>query len=171
MTRRRLFEATEDQQDASDTMLIFSRRVLKLAKLSRRGRWVFVVLLVLAFLSTMAKFALQLNAFQELRMGERIGFIRRPSTTLPQNMVSEGDEGYNATPKQTSSRSDCYSMLNHVHMHPLSSLYTLLNETHIPFYVFGFETHAIDLGLFRCVFFLFGVSFFQLPEIVIPFFI
>lgn len=25
----------------------------------------------------------------------------------------------------------------------------LLNETHIPFYVFGSETHAIDLGLIR----------------------
>ncbi|KAM5556587.1 O-fucosyltransferase 19-like [Rosa sericea] len=103
MTRRRLFEATEDQQDAINTMF-FSSRPLKLAKLLMRGRRVFVVLLLLGFVSVMTKFALQLNALQELRMREGIAFIRRPSIVLQHNMVSEGDEGYNVALKQRSSR-------------------------------------------------------------------
>lgn len=74
-------------------------------------RWASMVLMVLAFVSVLAKFPL-LSTFPELRMMETIGFIRPgTSSTMQQNMVSEGGSNY-LTQIQEGSRADCYFFLH-----------------------------------------------------------
>ncbi|XP_007220839.2 uncharacterized protein At1g04910 [Prunus persica] len=96
-SRRRVHEATEEQDtpvksdDANVNAVFFRRRVRRLSEFSRGWcRWASMVLMVLAFVSVLSKFAL-LSTFPELRMMETIGFIRPGiSSTMQQNMVSEG---------------------------------------------------------------------------------
>ncbi|KAL6291044.1 hypothetical protein ACE6H2_008554 [Prunus campanulata] len=100
-SRRRVHEATEEQDtpvksdDANVNAVFFRRRVRRLSEFSRGWcRWASLVLMVLAFVSVLAKFAL-LSTFPELRMMETIGFIRPgTSSTMQQNMVSEGGINY-----------------------------------------------------------------------------
>ncbi|KAB2596251.1 hypothetical protein D8674_031701 [Pyrus ussuriensis x Pyrus communis] len=83
-SRRRHFESTEEQpdpfvkpHDASVHAVFIRRRVRKLSEFSSGWwcRWTSMVLMGLAFLSMLAKFAL-LNMFPELRVIEKIGLIR-----------------------------------------------------------------------------------------------
>ncbi|TQD89379.1 hypothetical protein C1H46_025022 [Malus baccata] len=83
-SRRRHFESTEEQSNHSvkpyDTTahaVFICRRVRKLSEFSSQWwcRWTSMVLMGLAFLSMLAKFAL-LNMFPELRVIEKIGLIR-----------------------------------------------------------------------------------------------
>ncbi|KAM1406718.1 hypothetical protein ACFXTH_001364 [Malus domestica] len=102
-SRRRHFEATEGQpgsstkfDDANAHAVFFRRRVRKLSDFSgwRLCKWTSMVLMGLAFLSMLAKFAL-LYTFPELKVMEKISLIRpsliEGTTTLKQNMVRLGD--------------------------------------------------------------------------------
>lgn len=118
-----MHEAIEEQDtpvksdDANVNAIFFRRRVRRLSEFSRGWcRWASMVFMVLAFVSVLAKFAL-LSTFPELRMMETIGFIRPGiSSTMQQNMVSEGGSNY-LTQIQESSRSDCYFFLHFFSCH------------------------------------------------------
>ncbi|RXI08860.1 hypothetical protein DVH24_023004 [Malus domestica] len=124
-SRRRHFEATEGQpgsstkfDDANAHAVFFRRRVRKLSDFSswRLCKWTSMVLMGLAFLSMLAKFAL-LNTFPELKVMEKISLIRpsliEGTTTLKQNMVRLGDS-VNVAKMLISSRSDCYLLLHFI---------------------------------------------------------
>ncbi|XP_016649923.1 PREDICTED: uncharacterized protein At1g04910-like isoform X2 [Prunus mume] len=110
-SRRRVHEAVEEQDtpvksdDANVNAVFFRRRVRRLSEFSRGWcRWASMVLMVLAFVSVLAKFAL-LSTFPELRMMETIGFIRPGiSSTMQQNMVSEGGSNYLTQIQESSSQ-------------------------------------------------------------------
>ncbi|KAH0979650.1 hypothetical protein GBA52_006827 [Prunus armeniaca] len=110
-SRRRVHEAIEEQDtpvksdDANVNAVFFRRRVRRLSEFSRGWcRWASMVLMVLAFVSVLAKFAL-LSTFPELRMMETIGFIRPGiSSTMQQNMVSEGGSNYLTQIQESSSQ-------------------------------------------------------------------
>ncbi|CAN6710137.1 unnamed protein product [Malus baccata var. baccata] len=124
-SRRRHFEATEGQpgsstkfDEANAHAVFFRRRVRKLSDFSswRLCKWTSMVLMGLAFLSMMAKFAL-LYTFPELKVMEKISLIRpsliEGTTTLKQNMVRLGDR-VNVAKMLISSRSDCYLLLHFI---------------------------------------------------------
>jgi hypothetical protein len=94
MTRRRVFESTEGQhpwQSGMKNNAFFRRKVRPFPELFRPGRRLYGGLMLLGFLSLLAKFAL-ISTFHELSMGEnRFRTRLKDVSAVTNNVVIEED--------------------------------------------------------------------------------